>query len=164
MEQFLVRPPNRTLEAHSHIDPTTVLKRTAVLAACRDEPRARQDLVEETTLSWSTAYRVTVDLVDHGLLERTGRGYQTTTYGLALLGAGETYRDVVDTVGRLEPMFDVIDHPAFLEHAHLFAGAQVTVADATNPYRVANRAVERLENATSSRGNTFGRPTMLFQL
>lgn len=135
-----------------------VLRRLPVLAACRDDPLDRRRLSEVADLSRTTAYRATTDLAERGLLEETGAGYRTTPRGRALLAATEEFRTGLATVEGLAPLFDVVSHPELLEHAHLLTDPTVIVADATNPYRVVERVLERYEATERSRG-TITNPT-----
>jgi len=130
----------------------SLLRRSPVLAACRDEARSRRDLTDLTDFSRTTVYRSTVALTKRGLLEKTPAGYQTTPLGVALLAAGDSFASGVDALDRLEPLFERVSHPDLLEHAHLLTDARVVVADASNPYRVVERAMERFEATTRSRG------------
>jgi len=130
----------------------SLLRRSPVLAACRDEARSRRDLTDLTDFSRTTVYRSTVALTKRGLLEKTPAGYQTTPLGVALLAAGDSFVSGVDALDRLEPLFERVSHPDLLEHAHLLTDARVVVADASNPYRVVERAMERFEATTRSRG------------
>lgn len=133
-------------------DMVTILRRAPVLAVCHDRPRSRQELVERTHFSRSTAYRATVALEERGLLENAGDGYRTTRYGAAVLAAAESYGDAIETIDRLEPLLDLVDSPELATHAHLFRDPEVTVADASNPYEVVNRVVERFERTATSHG------------
>ena len=58
----------------------------------------------------------------------------------------------IETTDRLEPLFELVSHPELTDRAHLFADAQVVVADASNPYRVVDRVIERFEETSRSRG------------
>jgi len=138
----------------------SILRRTPLLAACRDSARSRRELSEQTGVSRTTVYRATVALEDRGLLEKTKEGYRTTSQGTALLSASETYETAVETIDRLDPLFDLVSHPTLLEHAHLFADATVVVADPSNPYRVVGHVMERFEATATSRG-TLVNPTAI---
>ncbi|WP_313692497.1 helix-turn-helix transcriptional regulator [Halorarum halobium] len=132
--------------------PRSILRRKRLLAACRDDALSRKQLTERTDLSRTTVYRATVALEEGGLLENTGEGYRTTSLGAALLAAGRTYETAVESIGRLEPLLELVDHPALVEHAHLFTGAEVVVADASNPYRVVDHVIDRFGETSGSRG------------
>ncbi len=131
---------------------TTILRRTAVLDACRDEPLSRGQLAEVAELSRTTAYRATRNLETDGLLERTSKGYWTTSHGAALSAAAGQFLCAIETISRLETLLELVDHPDLTAHAHLFADAEITVTDAANPYRVVDRVLERLAETTTSRG------------
>ncbi|ELZ11127.1 hypothetical protein C479_07458 [Halovivax asiaticus JCM 14624] len=130
----------------------SILRRTSLLAACRDGARSRAHLAERTDLSRTTVYRATVALEEQGLLAKGHEGYRTTNRGAALVAASEAYERAVRTIDRLDPLLELVDHPALVEHAHLFADAEVVVADASNPYRVVDYVIERFEATTTSRG------------
>ncbi|WP_415381689.1 helix-turn-helix transcriptional regulator [Halosimplex sp. TS25] len=130
----------------------TLLRRATVLSACQEAALTRRQLTERVDTSRTTIYRATVALEERGLVQKTGKGYLTTPYGRALVAATEAFLDAVEAVDRLEPLLDIVDHPDLVEHAHLFTDARVTVADASDPYRVVDRVMERLEGTTRSRG------------
>lgn len=129
-----------------------ILRRSAVLDACRDESLSRSQLADAAELSRTTAYRATRDLESEGLLERTAKGYRTTPHGAALSAAAGQFLSAIETIGRLEALLELVDHPELTAHAHLLADAEITVADAANPYRVVDRVLERLAETTTSRG------------
>jgi len=131
---------------------SSLLRRASVLSACREAALTRRQLTERVDASRTTIYRATVALEERGLVRKTGNGYRTTAYGQALVAATEAYLDAIEAVDRLEPLLDIVDSPALVEHAHLFSGARVTVADASDPYRVVDRVMERLEGTSRSRG------------
>lgn len=135
-----------------------VFRRLPVLAACRGEPRSRRELVERADLSRTTAYRATTELTDRGLLIEENGDYTTTTRGVALVEAADRFRDAIETADRLAPLFELVDHPELIANAHRLGNAEVVVADASNPYRVVERSIERLERTSRSRG-TLGNPT-----
>ncbi len=133
-------------------DALTLLRQAPVLAACRGEPKSRGELVEATDASRTTIYRTTTALEARGLLEETGDGYQTTTRGRATSAMVDRYVTGIGGLDSLQRLFDLADHPSLAEQAHLFIDATVTVSDASNPYRVVERVVERFEATTRSRG------------
>lgn len=140
------------MDAADYEDGIDVLRRLPVLDACLDGPLTRSQLTDETALSRTTAYRATVALVERGLLTDTGSGYRTTPRGAATAAAAETFLGGVETVDRLDPLLDLVDHPELVANAHLLEDARVVVADASNPYRVVDRVLERFEQTSASRG------------
>lgn len=136
----------------------SLLRRVPVLAACRDEASTRRQIAERAGLSRTTAYRATTALVETGHLAETGRGYVATPRGRALLAASERFRDGIAAIDALKPLFDVVDDPTLIENAHRLGDVEVVVADASNPYRIVERAIERLEGTTTSVG-TLVNPT-----
>jgi len=130
----------------------SILRHAPVLRACRSTPKSRRELVEATNRSRTTIYRTTVALESAGLLEETQDGYLTTPRGRATSVLVERYVTGVEALEGLERLFELVDHPELAAHAHLLADAQVTVADASDPYRVVDRVVERFETTTTSRG------------
>lgn len=131
---------------------TELLRYAPVLEACREAPRRRRELVEATNTSRTTVYRTTVALAERGLLERTSKGYRTTPRGAALGSWAASFADGIEAIERLEPLFDVVSHPDLLDHAHTLTDPAVTTVDAADPYRVADRAIERFEAARDVRG------------
>lgn len=140
------------MDGASPEDAAWILRRTAVLDACREESLSRSQLADAADLSRTTAYRATLDLEEKELLERTVEGYLTTPHGAALSAAAERFLRAIETIGRLEPLLELADHPDLTAHAHLFADAEITVADAANPYRVVDRVLERFAETQTSRG------------
>lgn len=133
-------------------DLRTLVRREPILTACEAAPLTRRELTERADVSRTTAYRATVSLTKARLLEQCDGGYQTTTRGSAVRSVVEQYRAGVETVERLEPLLALVDAPELLAHVHLLRDAEVVVADATNPYRIVDRALERFEATDSSRG------------
>ncbi|MFC3959007.1 helix-turn-helix transcriptional regulator [Halovivax cerinus] len=131
-----------------------LLRYAPVLEACRSAPRSRRELVEETGTSRTTIYRATVALEERDLVKYDGDGYRTTARGGALSRASASFRATTETIERLEPLFDVVSHPELLDNAYRLDDPTVTVVDASNPYRVADRAVERFEERPAVRGVT----------
>ncbi|MEY7851339.1 helix-turn-helix transcriptional regulator [Natrarchaeobius sp. A-rgal3] len=130
----------------------SALRRMPVLDACRETSLSRKQLAEHTSLSRTTVYRATVALEEQGLLEQTAAGYRTTSKGATLSAAGETYVAAVEAIDHLEPLIALVDDPELVDHAHLLEDATLVVSDASNPYRVVDRVIERLEETTTSRG------------
>lgn len=129
-----------------------VLRRRRVLEACTERELDRRELVEQTGLSRTTAYRATVELQERGWLAQTTDGYRTTDRGGALVGAADAFLASVDAIERLEPLFAAVPSPELRANAHLLGAPRVTTVDASNPYRVVDRALERLETAEYARG------------
>ncbi|GAB3689109.1 hypothetical protein GCM10028857_24080 [Salinarchaeum chitinilyticum] len=129
-----------------------VLRRRLVLDACAEAALDRRQLVECTGLSRTTAYRATVELQERGWLEGTTDGYRTTDRGIALAGAADSFLDAIVSIERLGPLFDAIPSPELRANAHLLGDPRVTTVDASNPYRVVERAIERFEAADRARG------------
>lgn len=129
-----------------------LLRRSPVLEACRTEATVRPDLVEETGTSRTTVYRTTVDFEDRDLLEKTDDGYRTTSQGEALSHLVDTFLAGIEAIDRLEPLLEAVPDGELLEHAHLLHDATVTTVDASDPYRVAERSIERFERARDVRG------------
>ncbi|WP_114576081.1 winged helix-turn-helix domain-containing protein [Saliphagus sp. LR7] len=128
------------------------LRYAPILEACRNAPRTRRELAEATDVSRTTVYRMTVALADQEYVERTADGYRTTTRGEAFGRLAETFLEGIEAIDRLDPLFEVVSHPDLLDHAHTLTDPTVTTVDATDPYRVADRAIERFEAAHDPRG------------
>ncbi|MFD1644075.1 helix-turn-helix transcriptional regulator [Haloarchaeobius litoreus] len=136
----------------------SLLRRRPVLSACSGSAVTRRQLTETTGISRATVYRATVALEERGVLERADGGYRTTARGEALLASSDHFLTAIDTVDRIVPLLELVDHPDLTRNAHLLGDAEVTVADASNPYRVVDRVTERFEETTRSRG-TIASPT-----
>jgi predicted transcriptional regulator len=144
------------MDGENHDRATACLRRAPVLRACREGPQSRRDLESETGASRTTAYRATNELEERGLLERENGGYRTTATGEATSRAVDRYLSTVETIDRLEPLFERIDHPELLDHAHLLADAELTVADEENMYRANDRAVELFAQSETIRASMTG--------
>jgi len=134
----------------------TLLRRASVLRACREGPKSRRDLVQETDHSRTTAYRATVELEEQGLLEKDRGGYRATNTGAALSYAVESYLDSLDAIDRLEPLFERVSHPELLANAHMLADADLTVADDDNKYRANDRILDLCADAGRVRSGMTG--------
>lgn len=132
--------------------PEWVIDRAAFLSVLRAEPRSRRELAERLGTSRTTAYRVTTDLADAGLIERDDGDYRTTPVGTAMADASSRFRDEVETVNRLRPLLEAVDSPALAANAHRFADARVTVADESDPYAPTDRIFDVFSEATRIRG------------
>lgn len=136
-----------------------LLRRAPALGALRDGPVDRRTFAERLNISRSTAYRATTTLVERGAAESVNGEYRTTPYGDAVERAARRFRAAVRGAERMRPVLDAIDHPSFIDHVHLFEDADVVRADPDDPYRVADRAVAALEDATelccTVTGNAF---------
>jgi predicted transcriptional regulator len=127
-----------------------------LLAACRDEPRSRREIEAVTDKSRATVYRATTELEADDLMEKDSDGYRTTPKGTALSHAVERFDDGVETVDRLEPLFDVVSHPELLANADLFADADVVVATDADRYRAADRGLELWKASETARSVRTG--------
>jgi predicted transcriptional regulator len=139
-----------------HDDAAAYLRRAPILRACRDRPRSRRELEAATGASRTTVYRATNELREEGLLESVDGGYRTTPSGEAASRAADRYRSTIETVERLEPLFERVSHPDLLDHAHLLADAELTVADGENKYRANDRAVELFRESDTVRAAMAG--------
>lgn len=129
-----------------------LLRHFPILSICLEESRTRRELAEMIDTSRSTIYRTTVALTERELLEHVDGGYRTTVHGAALVSTCERFLTGVEVIEELEPLFDLVSHPELLANAHLFTDPTVTVADASNPYRVVDLVVERFEQTSTSKG------------
>ena len=129
-----------------------LVRHAAILDACVDGEPGRAAIAERAGCSRTTAYRSTETLIERGLLERTNRGYRTTPAGEALATAAGTLVDSVTAIDRLEPLLAAVDAPTLSANIHRFVDAGLTVADETDPYRAADRALELWEETDTVRG------------
>lgn len=136
--------------------PKQLLRREPVLKACRDGPRSRREIESATDKSRATVYRATTELEAKELLAKDNGGYRTTPRGAALSHAVERFEDEVETIERLEPLFDVVAHPELLSNVHLLADAAVTVATDANRYRANDRAFELWKGSETARSLMTG--------
>lgn len=138
----------------------TVLKRAPILAALATGPLTRRDLQDRFDLSRTTAYRVTVDLEDRGLIERIDRGYELTAKGVAVAGSCDRFVVSLQVGDRLSPLLEHVDDPELTGSLDVFADATVLVANEHEPFRLIEwwtdrlRTVERMRSLTVSAGRT----------
>ena len=131
---------DRTLE-----EMVALLRRTAVLEACRDGPASRRTIAERADCSRSTAYRATSELTEEKLLERTNGGYRLTGSGAAALDHIRRFTDKLDGTDRIRPLFEYVDDPAFVRRAEFFTDAELVAQEASSPYHVENRMKTLIE-------------------
>lgn len=133
-----------------------LLRRAPTLLACQDEPLTRRELADEINASRTTVYRATDELEEEGLVEQTDGGYRTTSKGEALCAVVERYRSGLETVERLDVLFEYEAHPELLSNAHLLADAELTVADDDNIYRANDRSIELWDQSDTVRAGMVG--------
>lgn len=127
-------------------DSTSLLQRAHILDACQHGPIGRTTISERAECSRSTAYRATSELTDRGLLERTDNGYQLTGAGAAMLDHVRQFLAKQKGTTQILPLFEYVDEPEFIRHAHLFGNAELVTQDASNPYHIENRMKELIED------------------
>lgn len=112
----------------------SLLRRKHVLDALREERLTRRDIEERFDVARTTAYRTTVALEEHGLVESTASGYRLTPYGVAASAACERYDEILTAGERLQPLLELEDHPLFVSALHLFVDADVYTPDPDDPF------------------------------
>lgn len=132
------------------------LRRAPILQACRDDVLTRRELTETTDASRTTVYQATVEFEQQGLLNHDADGYRTTPKGTAMASVVEAYRSGIDTVDRLEPLFEIVDHPDLLDRANLRSDAKLTVADDDNMYRANDRFLDLWAQCDTIRAGMVG--------
>ncbi|MFC7228016.1 DUF1724 domain-containing protein [Salinirubellus salinus] len=114
-------------------DPHLLLDRAPMLEATRGDSLDRSQLQDELDISRATAYRRTSTLTEHGMLEKTPAGYQTTGSGRAVLEAVEQFKRSLAAIDKLEPLLAQLSAPELTRNVHLFADADLHVARPQNP-------------------------------
>ena len=123
-------------------DALSVLDRADVLACCRDNPCTRSEIVDRTDRSRATVYRTTTELSERGMLAETVDGFVTTDAGVVMVAAAGRAINAKRSIDNLGPLLERIDSPELAANAHQLADAEVVVANETNPYAPADRAME----------------------
>ena len=129
-----------------------LLDRTPMLKATREKPLDRSTLEARFDISRATAYRQTAALIDQGLLESTPEGYQPTGPGAALAAAADRFERSVAAIDHLEPLLETVAAPELIKHIHLFADAEIAVAEPTNPSRPVDHWLEHFADCERVRG------------
>lgn len=124
-----------------------LLRRTPLLDTIRAERPTRRDLRERFDLARTTAYRTTVDLEERDLVEPADEGYRLTPRGVGVAEAGKRYVESLETVERLHPLFDFVDHPLLHRSLHLFDDADVLTPDPDEPFRLTDWLVGQTAEA-----------------
>ena len=144
------------MNADQHDLAQSLLRRASFLQPSTDETLTRRELEQDSDTSRTTVYRATNELEADDLLEAANGGYRTTPKGAAMNHAVEQYLTTIDTIERLEPLFERVDHPELFAHAHLLADAEMTVAADDNKYRANDRAVELFGQSETIRAAMTG--------
>ena len=111
-----------------------VARRRDVLARIDATGVRKRTLVEAVDVSRSTVDRAVRDLEEYGLVERTNGGVSRTLAGRLALEGHDRLIDRLRGLRRAEPVLRSLPPGADLP-ATVFAGSEVFLPDAANPYR-----------------------------
>lgn len=144
------------MDADQHDLAQELLRRASFLQPSTDETLTRRELEQASDTSRTTVYRATNELEADDLLETVNGGYRSTPKGAAMNHAVEQYLTTIETIERLEPLFERVAHPELFAHAHLLADAEITLAADDNKYRANDRAVELFGQSETVRAAMTG--------
>jgi len=125
--------------------------RIAVLAALSDDPRTRRDLEDLTDVSRTTVGRTLRAMERRCWVERTGDCYRATPLGQFVHAAAAAFVDRLETARKLRTVWDLLPLAELGVDLEIWAGANVTVAEADAPYAPVNRFVSLLEESERMR-------------
>ncbi len=126
-------------------------KRNDVLAALSDERLDKRGLGTAVGVSRSTVDRAVAELIETGLVRRTGGQYEATQAGQLGLETYCEYTEVTDTLGEAEPLLDALSDDAPIG-TDLLKGGTVTYADPSLPEAALTEVVSRLPDAERLQG------------
>ncbi|MFB6118536.1 helix-turn-helix transcriptional regulator [Halosegnis sp.] len=126
---------------------STLARREQLLTQLREAPRAKSDLVADLDVSRSTVDRAVRKLEEAGLLERRDGVVALTLAGRLVFDEYRQFRERTDGVLAAREALAALPADTDVDPAAL-AGAEVTLADRTAPYRPAERQSALIERAT----------------
>jgi predicted transcriptional regulator len=130
----------------------TVVDRLGVLEQLSEGVETRRELERHLDASRTTVHRIVTRFKQAGLVTETDSVLALTGLGQYVTGEVVRCRERLRTAHRLEPLIDAIEEADIAFDAGLFAEAEVTTADARNPYRPVARLTEFIGDSTQLRG------------
>ncbi|TYL39102.1 transcriptional regulator [Natronococcus pandeyae] len=129
-----------------------VIRHGPLLRALLAEPLDRRDIESTLEVSKATSHRFVRWLEAQGYGERVDSRYRLTGLGETVAHGVSKFETYLQTVHRLDPLFDYIceDHDEFVVEP--FADATVTVAMPEEPYAPVTRFLELLRESERFRG------------
>lgn len=118
--------------------------RVTALAAMARRPQSRADLQAMTEVSRSTIGRTLREFEDRGWIRRAGNQYEATQLGGFVAGGVRDLTDRLATERELRDVWQWLPPEESGFTVDMCAEAEVTVADADDPYRPVKRFVEVL--------------------
>lgn len=125
--------------------------RIAVLAALTIRPRSRSELWEMTGVSSSTIRRTLREFEDRSWIRKDEYQYETTQLGGFIAGAVTDLVDRFETEQELREVWEWLPDEESGFSIEMCIDAEVTVADADNPFRPVNRFISLLEETEQFR-------------
>ncbi|MFB6205501.1 MAG: helix-turn-helix transcriptional regulator [Haloglomus sp.] len=125
--------------------------RREALAALREGPLHRRDLEKRLGVSKTTCHRILQRFDEHGLLRRTEDGYRLSELGQVVEDEVAAAARAVQTAQELEPLVSAFGSAAVDLDISLFAEAEVTRAEPTDPYPPVGRFIELLRESSTLR-------------
>lgn len=129
-----------------------VVKRRPTLEVLADGQLRPRDLADRVGCSRSTVHRVTRQLSDAGLVERTDDGLALTPLGDVVTGELQRFEERVATAHRLEPALETFADLDFEFPVDAFTDATVTETTPEDPYRTVNRFMTLVDGTERLRG------------
>jgi predicted transcriptional regulator len=129
-----------------------VVDRLVVLEQLSEGVETRRELERHLDASRTTVHRIVTKFREAGLVTETDGVLALTGVGHYVTDEVVRCRERLQTAHRLEPLIDAIEGAGLSFDAGLFAEAEVTTADARNPYRPVAQLTEFIGDSTRLRG------------
>lgn len=128
-----------------------VVRQAPMLAALREEPMDRHDLMQHLNISKSTSHRNANSLAERGILRKSNGEHTLTEFGQAVADVVVTFEKDMETIVRLAPVFEAISSTNLPWPIDAFADATVTTADRGDPFGPLARFVSLVSETDSLR-------------
>lgn len=114
-------------------------------------PASRRELEDRLDISRSTCHRIVRSFEDKGLIARSGDRYELTGVGQAVCEAINRFARNVDTATDLGKLLNELDRAGVTVDLDAFAGATITRARPSDPYRPVSRFMQLLQQSSTLR-------------
>lgn len=125
--------------------------RRRALRALSDAPLHREELENRLDVSKTTCHRIIRGFDEHGLLKRTGHGYQLSPLGEVVIDEIDQTTRNVARARALEPLLSAFESTDVQFDVSLFADATITRAQPEDPYPPVKRFMELLRDSKTLR-------------
>lgn len=119
--------------------------RVVALGALAERPRTRNELLDSTGVSSSTIGRTIREFENRYWIRRTGHHYEATQLGRFVATKVSKLIEQIRTERKLRDFWELFPFESSELPIERFSDANITVAEATDPYRPVNRFVSLLD-------------------